>query len=298
MHLINIGLVHWHLFPLLDIPVQGPVIGISGENGSGKSTILDAIQTVMTGGDQKMMNLNRAASEAGRGTHRRTIHAYCLGRLSADNVLRPASSTTILLAFRDPRGLSPPVSIGIAIEAELSDNTARVVSRFIARGVELHATDVVLRSEEGIEVEPWGECRRRLEAAVIARGGTFAEYRDTAREFVREYMFALFEKGRSALPAQYVRSFVNAIAFREMGSANEFVRTYLLEEEPIQIQALRRSIQVYRDADRQVKELNVQLELLKALNTQLDELAALEARADCAEWISLRAKSGRGGSSP
>ena len=290
MHLSNIGLVHWHLFPLLDIPVEGPVVGISGENKSGKSTILDAIQTVMTGADQKAMNLNRAASEAGRGAHRRTVHAYCLGRLSSDKVLREASSTTIVLAFRDPVGIAPPISIGVALEADLADNSVHVVSRFIVHGVELRARDVVRSSDGILEVEPWSECRPRLEATVRAQSGTLTEYRDTAREFVREYMFALFQKGRSALPTQFVRSFINAIAFKEMDSANEFVRTYLLEDEPIQVQALRRSIQVYREADKAVKELNQQLTMLKRLREQLGDLADLMEQVDRETWIMLRAR--------
>jgi energy-coupling factor transporter ATP-binding protein EcfA2 len=290
MHLSNIGLVNWHLFPLLDIPVTGQVIGISGENKSGKSTILDAIQTVMTGGDQKAMDLNRAAAEGGKGGHRRTLHAYCLGRLSKDHVRREASSTTIVLSFRDPFGLQQPVSIGVSVEAELSSNAANVVSRFIVKGVEIKASDIVLHSAEGLQVEPWRDSRRRLEALVMARGGTFADYHDSARDFVKEYMFALFEKGRAAVPSQYVRSFVNAVAFREMESANDFVRKYLLEEEPIQIGALRRSIQVYRDADKQVKELNAQLQLLQALESKLEELAELEKTAHREEWIALRAK--------
>lgn len=290
MHLSNIGLVNWHLFPLLDIPVSGPIIGISGENKSGKSTILDAIQTVMTGGDQKAMDLNRAAAEGSKGGHRRTLHAYCLGRLSKDHVRREASSTTIVLSFRDPLGLQQPVSIGVSVEAELSSNSANVVSRFIVKGAEIRASDIVVRAESGLQVEPWRDSRRRLEALVAARGGTFADYHDSARDFVKEYMFALFEKGRSAVPAQFVRSFVNAVAFKEMESANEFVRKYLLEEEPIQINALRRSIQVYRDADKQVKELNAQLQLLLALEAKLQELAELEAKVDREEWIALRAK--------
>lgn len=290
MHLSNIGLVNWHLFPLLDIPVSGPVIGISGENKSGKSTILDAIQTVMTGGDQKAMDLNRAAAEGGKGGHRRTLHAYCLGRLSKDHVRREASSTTIVLSFRDPLGLQPPVSIGVSVEAELSSSAATVVSRFIIKGAEIKASDIVLRSEGGLQVEPWRDSRRRLEALVVAKGGTFADYHDSARDFVKEYMFALFEKGRSAVPSQFVRSFVNAVAFKEMESANEFVRKYLLEEEPIQIGALRRSIQVYRDADKQVKELNAQLQMLLALESKLEELAMLDAKVDREEWIGLRAK--------
>ena len=48
MELRHLAMVNWHLFDVADIPVAGH-IGVLGENRSGKSTILDMAQVVLTG---------------------------------------------------------------------------------------------------------------------------------------------------------------------------------------------------------------------------------------------------------
>ncbi|MCG5237879.1 SbcC/MukB-like Walker B domain-containing protein [Xanthobacter oligotrophicus] len=294
MHLVHMGLVNWHLFPLMDIPLTGPVIGISGENKSGKSTLLDALQTVMTGCDQGQMDLNRVAAEkGGRGTHRRTVQAYCLGRLSSDvdGVLRQASSSYILVVFRDPKGVKPSVTLGVALEAKVSESSVHVATRFVATGCELTASDMVVPGPDGsVVVAPWAENRARIKDLVEKAGGRLDEWRDTAKEFVREYTYVLFARRRSALAGPYIRNLINAITFKEMASADEFVRTYLLEDRPIQVSALRRSIQLYRDAAEQVKELSGNLAALNHLLGHLDELRIAREDLDREMWIVLRAR--------
>lgn len=294
MHLVHMGLVNWHLFPLMDIPLAGPVIGISGENKSGKSTLLDALQTVMTGCDQGQMDLNRVAAEKGsRGTHKRTVQAYCLGRLSsdADGVLRQQSNSYILVVFRDPKSRKPSVTLGVALEAKVSESSVQVATRFVAVGCELKAADMVVPGPDGtVMALPWPENRRRVQELVEKAGGRLDEYRDTARQFVREYTYILFARGRTSLSGSYIRNLVNAITFKEMASADEFVRTYLLENRPIQVSALRRSIQLYRDAAVQVKELSGNLEALNRLLDHLDELRTAREDWDREMWIALRAR--------
>lgn len=294
MHLVHMGLVNWHLFPLLDIPLAGPVIGISGENKSGKSTLLDALQTVMTGCDQGQMDLNRVAAEkGGRGTHRRTVQAYCLGRLSsdADGVLRQASNSYILVVFRDPKGVKPAVTLGVALEAKVSESSVHVATRFVATGCELKASDMVVSRPDGAVVAlPWAENRARIRELVETAGGRLDEWRDTAKEFVREYTYVLFARRRAARGGPYIRNLINAITFKEMASADEFVRTYLLEDRPIQVSALRRSIQLYRDAAEQVKELSGNLQALNRLLGHLDALRTAREDLDREMWIALRAR--------
>ncbi|WP_354268227.1 ATP-binding protein [Bradyrhizobium japonicum] len=52
MELRHLTMVNWHLFDVADIDVRGHV-GVLGENRSGKSTILDMAQVVLTGGSRR-----------------------------------------------------------------------------------------------------------------------------------------------------------------------------------------------------------------------------------------------------
>jgi uncharacterized protein YPO0396 len=75
-NLVRVSAKHWYLFPLQDIEFRGSV-GIIGPTGSGKSTLIDAIQTVVSGGNHNKINLNPSAE----GTSERTLIDYCLGYL-------------------------------------------------------------------------------------------------------------------------------------------------------------------------------------------------------------------------
>ena len=60
MELRHLTMVNWHLFDIEDIEVGGH-IGVLGENRSGKSTVLDMAQVVLTGANRNFMRLNAVA---------------------------------------------------------------------------------------------------------------------------------------------------------------------------------------------------------------------------------------------
>ena len=60
MKLTKIKLINWHIFSDNVINLEGNLL-ITGENGNGKSTLIDAIFFVLSGGDEK--NFNSAANE-------------------------------------------------------------------------------------------------------------------------------------------------------------------------------------------------------------------------------------------
>ncbi|WP_046864031.1 SbcC/MukB-like Walker B domain-containing protein [Microvirga massiliensis] len=294
MHLSNIGLINWHLFPLTDLPVTGDVIGIAGENKTGKSTILDAIQVVMTGCDESKMKLNRIASQKGADRqHRRSAHAYSLGRLSVTDTIRDESITYVMLSFEDPKGVRPPVTIGVGLEARKSENAVHVPIRFIAKGIALTTSDFVTDGQGGAKiVKPWSECGKRVGSIVADAGGTLIEFRDLDRagDYVKEYMHALFPRGRTSSQVQFVKTFINAVTLMKMESATDFVREYLLEKDPIKVTSLRESIRLYREAAETVERLGANLDQLRDLLGTLDNLQELEFTEDREKWIALRAR--------
>lgn len=190
MTLSRIALVQWHLLARADLDIVGNG-AILGENRSGKSTLIDLIQTVMSGGAASLYRYNRSAGE-GSGRSERTLQSYCLGRLDEGVSLRDQTITHIALTFEDAEGDRPPVTLGLCVEATSRDN-AVILGRYVAEGVRadsalfVEEVDGVARSAE------WPVVKQRLEAACAA-GGYELRRQTKARDFIREYMRLLFTK--------------------------------------------------------------------------------------------------------
>src|SRR6266704_3418363 len=85
MELQHVAMVNWHLFDVEYIELTGHT-GVFGENRSGKSTILDMAQVVLTGGNRNVQRLNAVAGDKGRSrsASKRSVVDYCLGALGED----------------------------------------------------------------------------------------------------------------------------------------------------------------------------------------------------------------------
>jgi len=130
MELRHIAMINWHLFDVEDIEIEGHT-GVFGENRSGKSTILDMAQVVLTGGNRNIQRLNAVASDKGksRSASKRSVVDYCLGALGEDQRKREQARTYITLGFSDTEGRRPSVSVGMAIEARRSESPRGISSR-------------------------------------------------------------------------------------------------------------------------------------------------------------------------
>ena len=84
MKLTKIKLINWHIFSNQTIIINGNTL-ITGENASGKSTLMDAVYYVLSGGDDKHFDI--AANEMGK----RDLESYLRGKLGSENkmYLRP-----------------------------------------------------------------------------------------------------------------------------------------------------------------------------------------------------------------
>lgn len=287
--LVRIGMINWHLLPALDIDVTGDV-GVIGENRSGKSTLLDLIQVVISGNNGRYRRLNASATDSSRKRSLRSVHAYCLGRLSPDQVLRAQALTYIYLVFQDTAQPQRVVSIGLALEANQNEASERPTVQFIADGIALSCAHFLEPSADGAEQpREWAVVRPYLERLCSEAGGDLRVYRNEPGKYVQDYMKALSTGGRFVNIDQFLKAFVNAISFEQIPSATDFVRLYLLEDNPIRIGQLRESIATYHFFRKQVEEARDKLGRLHALQRAIaaykDDLSA----QDCELWIAARA---------
>lgn len=290
MELRHLAMVNWHLFDIADIAVAGH-IGVLGENRSGKSTILDMAQVVLTGGNRRFLRLNAVAGDSGksRSGSKRSVVDYCLGTLGEDQRRRDEARTYIALGFEDTDGERPPVTIGMALEARKSDGKETVLALFVAVGTLLTTKDFIERKGAQQFPAQWEDVRARIVASVGEPN--FVNHRDRAGDYVREYMRHLVphapygEQNASALQ----KSIVNAMTLDHNQTATQFVRDYILEDSRIGIKELRESIQTYRNISETIRKMREKLDALKALRAILADLeAALETKFR-EEWIARRA---------
>jgi energy-coupling factor transporter ATP-binding protein EcfA2 len=109
----RIVLNNWGRLDPQDIDIRGST-AILGPTGAGKSTIVDALQVIITGASSRYFDLNKSTG----GQNARTIRDYCLGaddHISPDAPKFEAAESLIALAFRD-RVSGEAVSIGLLFQ--------------------------------------------------------------------------------------------------------------------------------------------------------------------------------------
>jgi energy-coupling factor transporter ATP-binding protein EcfA2 len=290
MELRHIAMVNWHLFDIEDVEITGHT-GVFGENRSGKSTILDMAQVVLTGGNRNVQRLNAVAGDKGksRGASKRSVADYCLGTLGEDQRKREQARTYICLGFADKEGKRPSVTIGMAIEARRSESNETVLGRFVVTGKILTTSDFIATRDGKKFPAEWDEVRNRIVAAVGQ--GNFVNHRDKAIDYVREYMRKLVPHA-SVVGEQNANSLqkavVNAMTMDHDQTATEFVRNYILEKNNMRVGELRESIRTYRNINDTIKTMREKLEALLALRAVIGELAAAHERKACEQWVSRR----------
>lgn len=191
--LIKISLVQFFLYEALDIDI-GMTCGIFGANGSGKSSLLDAVQIVMLGANEGSGNagiaFNAQADETNHNS--RSIRAYCLGQYghAPDARVRDSADTYITLLWEDSQ-TQERISTGIHIHADAAQSY--VQGRYIFSG-ELTLDDHLDKSDGATRPKSWLHFKQML----IQRATGEDPLYDNAKRFVEALLFRL--RGAGGVP--------------------------------------------------------------------------------------------------
>lgn len=152
----HIILVNWYAFASIEIDIRGDAAFV-GDNGAGKSSILDAIQLALTGNDGRYFQPNARAEEGGRPKQgRRTARDYCLGKitgLEGEEPLRQGGPSYVAMVACDASG-ERLLSFGVALYADKTTHAAEVEGLFLVPGLELRAADFHVGGAAGAAAAP------------------------------------------------------------------------------------------------------------------------------------------------
>jgi len=288
MHLLTrICLQNWYLIDAMDIELQGAT-ALVGPTGAGKSSIQDAIQTVITGANQNRLHLNPSAS----GRSARSVLEYCLG-LTKDpseggKPLRSSCESVLALVFRDEE-TGEPVTVGVALSARQGDSREEVLSRFIASGF-AYSVSVAKRREGSTEtLAPWSEIAEGMRKSCPQ----MEEYRTSSEKFTADVLKAMRGSGHTPNVRHFLRSFSNALAFKPIFDPTVFVRDFVLEPDPLDVGRVRASIETWQELERIIEDVEARLRRVARMNERFRGWGRARMKAEASRYAAAAAETRR-----
>ncbi|MBR0668510.1 hypothetical protein GXW71_29425 [Roseomonas hellenica] len=280
----RLSLHNWYLFEGLDIEVRGAT-ALIGQTGAGKSALIDAIQTVMSGNNRNVIHLNSAAGEA----RDRRVHGYCLGCVIDVDEGRPRRrkpETTLALTLHDPAAMHR-VTIGVLLSADADEGTSEETrQRFVIRGHGFSIDEFLERDVGGQEFMPTHD---QLLARMKARFGKALTFHSNSQGFVSEYLTAMRPRVPPN-PRSFLRAFSNALAAREIRDPTDFVRRFVLEASPLKVERVRESIMTWRELQKEVERLESMLAAAKGVRARFANWARHKIGGDTQDFLAAYAE--------
>jgi uncharacterized protein YPO0396 len=252
--LTRIRLLNWHLFENATIECQGTTYFI-GINGAGKSTILDAVQFALVGG-QREVRFNQAALSGGK----RTLSSYVRGEMGTEGqrFLRGDATGVVALEFHNPDdtyfvhgavidafedGRNPEVTYFIVHNARLDDNW------FFRAPGQLFDTRAFKRHLENYALPP------------NARPQVFSRLED-----YRFHLLNRLGQLKDSFPAKVTKG----LAFSPLTDIRSFVQNYLLDEHLVDVKTLQKQLETLRHFESLAADVRERIARLEAI-TDIDK---------------------------
>ncbi len=245
--LTKIRLVNWHYFANETIHIKNNTL-LTGQNATGKSTIVDAIAFVLTAGDQIF---NLAANEKSK----RDLRGYVKCKLGIDNheYLRDGDTTGhVALEFFDEKRKCF-FTIGTVID---------VFGEILPPKVLFYQYDDVIKDSLFVDNE-----------AKILTTISFKKTKQANRIFMtrREAKLA-FRSLFGSVNETYFSLLPKALAFKPIPDVKDFIYRYLLEEKELDVEPIKESIHAYRDLEATLKVIKEKIKDLDQIKHLFEEI--------------------------
>ncbi|MBR2800965.1 MAG: AAA family ATPase [Erysipelotrichaceae bacterium] len=245
--LTKIRLINWHYFTDETIDVRGSVL-FSGENASGKSTILDAIQLVLTTNSTRF---NPAANERSK----RKLNGYVRCKTGEEGNTYIRNSGAVISY--------------VALEFyEQSKNNYFVI------GVKLDSPDV-----ESDITKKWFTVEGPMDSLSFIVNGKPAmdkEFTQNGRRIQFETQVSRakdnFKVRLGRLDDNFEEMIIKSMAFRPMDKVKDFINNFILPKNVIRTEVLQENIRNLKELQNLINEVKKQIAQLQAILSKADEI--------------------------
>lgn len=221
--LTRIQLINWHYFENERISLNGSTL-ISGENTAGKSTILDAIQLVLTTNTRRF---NVAANEKGN----RSLKGYVrckVGNVGETYLRKNVVPANVALEFYEEKGNRYFV-IGVHMTSQ--DEESAVITKWYVEECRLEDLSFVINNRPALADE----------FRVAGKRIRYIEQKNAARDRFKRRLGNLEDKFFDIIP--------KSLAFKPMDNVKDFINKFVLSETKIDVASLRENIETLSELE-------------------------------------------------
>ena len=262
----EVKLINWYGFKDDNIPISDLMTLITGENESGKSTILDAIKYAYTG-DTKF---NESTNKGSAGVGRRNLVSYtrCLLDPTSGTYARPADKmpnvyTHIALEYYDELNQNPFV-LGVVMETTAGDSVEN--EWYVADGKRL--SDIFFTYYDIV--------KKPYDAADFQKknGLKLKKKKDGIALFMQMtgLKLAYQEVGT------YQRKLRNIMAYNPAAKIQEFIKESVLEEHTVKFEKLKEAKENIERINNSLEQINHEIQDLDEILKAFGELDRLKER--------------------
>jgi uncharacterized protein YPO0396 len=272
--LTRIRLINWHLFENATIDCQGTTYFI-GINGAGKSTILDAVQFALVGG-QRDVKFNQAALSGGK----RTLASYVRGELGTEGqrFLRGDATGVAALEFKNPDGTF--FTHGAVIDA-YEDGRSPDVTYFIVHNAALNDSWFFKSPGQLFDTRAF---KRHLENFALPATASARVF--TRLEDYRVHLLNRLGQLKDSFPSKIVKG----LAFSPLTDIRSFVHNYLLEENLLDVKILQAQLETLRHFESLAADVRERIESLTRIEDLDKERLANRRRRITNTYVARRAQ--------
>ena len=275
--LTKIRLINWHLFENTTINCEGSTYFI-GINGAGKSTVLDAVQFALVGG-QRDVRFNQAALAGGK----RTLASYVRGELGTEGqrFLRGDATGVIALEFRNPDNTY--FSHGAVIDA-FEDGRSPDIAYFIVHNAELDDRWFFQADSAPGRLFDTRSFKRHIAHFALPPASRAQVF--TRLEDYRVHLLNRLGQLKDSFPAKIV----NGLAFSPLTDIRSFVHNYLLDENLLDVKTLQAQLDTLRHFESLAADVRERIEALERIEELDKERAANQRRRITNGYIARRSR--------
>lgn len=250
----------------------------SGKSGSGKSTVMDAVQVILYGSFSPAF-LNKAADDA---KNRRSVLSYLRGEQKDGTANREGKDFCSVIALEIvDTGNQAAVCVGIAFEVRKTDSEIRKFVYFSHSGS---------MPENGYRTEDWIPYDNRQIRSFIEERAKSADIRgrgDVNRIYPSKeaYLGTLYDVILGYIDGnRFITMEKSAIALKMTNGTGQFIRDYMFpKSESRAIEKISEQLGDYREIKEQVEDLEKRIGFLTQIREAYQKLVLIQADALQAE---------------